>query len=30
LHGSHLGNHTGLRLVVADKPPFILNVDSGP
>jgi hypothetical protein len=29
LHGSHLGNRTGLRLVVADKPPFIFAVDSG-
>jgi hypothetical protein len=29
LHGSHLGDHTGLRLVVADKPPFIFDVDSG-
>lgn len=29
LHGSRLGDHTGLRLVVAGKPPFILDVDSG-
>ena len=29
LHGSRLGNHTGLRLVVADRPPFIFAVDSG-
>lgn len=28
LHGSRLG-HTGLRLVVADNPPFIFAVDSG-
>ena len=29
LHGNRLGDHTGLRLVVADKPPFVLDVDSG-
>ncbi|HET6173749.1 MAG TPA: hypothetical protein VFD90_14135 [Gaiellales bacterium] len=29
LHGPPLGNHTGLRLVVADRPPFVLDVDSG-
>jgi hypothetical protein len=29
LHGSRLGGHTGLRLVVADKPPFVFDVDSG-
>jgi len=22
-HGRHLGSHTGLRLVVADDPPFV-------
>jgi hypothetical protein len=29
LHGGRLGDHTGLRLVVAGKPPFVLDVDSG-
>jgi hypothetical protein len=29
LHGDRLGDHTGLRLVVAGKPPFVLDVDSG-
>ena len=28
-HGRHLGSHTGLRLVVADDPPFVLDVDNG-
>jgi hypothetical protein len=29
LRGVPLGDHTGLRLVVGDKPPFLLDVDSG-
>jgi hypothetical protein len=29
LHGNRLGDHTGLRLVVAGKPPFVFDVDSG-
>jgi hypothetical protein len=29
LRGSALGNRTGLRLVVAAKPPFVVDVDSG-
>jgi hypothetical protein len=29
LRGAPLGNNTGLRLVVADNPPFVLDVDSG-
>jgi hypothetical protein len=29
LRGVPLGSGTGLRLVVADKPPFVLDVDSG-
>lgn len=29
LHGTPLGRHTGLRLVVADNPPFVFDVDSG-
>lgn len=28
-HGRHLGSQTGLRLVVADEPPFVLDVDGG-
>jgi hypothetical protein len=29
LHGIPLAGHTGLRLLVAADPPFVLNVDSG-
>lgn len=29
LRGAPLGGETGLRLLVADKPPFVLDVDSG-
>ena len=29
LRGDRLGNATGLRLLVADDPPFVLDVDSG-
>src|SRR4030088_2110722 len=29
LHGSALGAKTGLRLLVADSLPFVLDVDSG-
>jgi hypothetical protein len=29
LHGKRLAGHTGLRLVVAGKPPFVFDVDSG-
>ena len=29
VQGNRLGSNTGLRLVVANKPPFVLDVDSG-